>query len=193
MPRPLAAILSTLFFMGTAFVLALPVITSTAELVLRPEPFEGLVGEVSHSRQRFATLDEGATDGMEWSLRVSQRSGMSCISFSTESRVGDAGLMCTEPSPEDVGSSQFIPATDASPLSALIAGLPGNIEELRLRATDDLPIEGRLYAVPSIFRNAGTVLVAFLPPGADIVDARAVTNDGDGIDLSRLVDQVDAY
>ena len=195
MPKPLAVILSALFFIATAAILALPVITSSAELVLRPEPFEGLVGESSHPTLTLdATLDEGTIAGVPWSLLVSERPDVICFSFRMGSDTENGSLVCTRAllAGTGVGPSQFIPAAERSPRSALIAGLPGNIEELQLRATDDLPIEGRLYALPSNFQNTGTVLVAFLPAGADIVEAHAVTDDGKKIDVSRLADQVDA-
>ena len=193
MPRLLASLLSFLFVLGIAGVLSHPVLTASNELILRPERFEGLVGEVSQPAELQATLDEGETDGVTWSLRVSERSDMSCLSFSTELSVGDAGVMCTQPEGEEVGPSQFIPASGSWRRSVFIAVLPATIEELRLSASDDTPTDGNLYALPSNFRQPATVLLAFLPAGTDIVAASATTTTGDPLDVSRLADQVDAY
>lgn len=186
MSRPLASFLSVVFFVGIAAVLSIPVITSSAELVLRPQKFEGPVGMVSHSVHPFATLDEGATGGVPWSLHVSERPDTLCFSFRTGLTVGDAGLLCTERSVAEVGPSQFIPASDEWRRGVFIAALPGDFEELRLRATDDLPFDGALYKLPSIFETDATVLAVFLPPGADIVSAEATTNDGRRLDMSGL-------
>ena len=195
MPRPLAAFLSALFFVATATVLALPVLTASNELVLWPVRFEGLVTKVSHpalSTQRYATLDEGVSDGRDWSLDVDERSSL-CLSFSTDSRIGDAGLMCSEPVGRQVGPTQFIPASEALRRGVLLAVLPGEISELRLSATNDESLRGALYELPPNFRSEALVLVVFLPPGSDVVSATARAESGIRVDVSRLVDQVGAY
>lgn len=198
MPKPLAATLSALFFLATATVLALPVVTSSAELVLTPQRFEGLVGVTSSttpgSGELSATLDEGRADGLPWTVSISERRNAFCVSFQSGPNASvSAGLMCTEPPITETGPTQFVPASEDSSHGTLVAVLPGNIAEIQLRASDDLPFRGGLYEVPRNFKADAMVLVVFLPPGADVVSSTARTESGGRVDVSRLADQVNAY
>jgi hypothetical protein len=194
MPRPLASLFSLLFVLGIAAVLTLPVFTASGELVLKTRPFDGLVGMGSHTAQRFATLHKDRTDGVGWSLNVTDRPNRLCVTLDTDLDPAEgAALMCTESPIEGAGATQFIPASDTWRTSVLIAMLPGDIHELRLRATDDAPLQGDLYALPSQFRSDDSVLVVFLPQATDIVEASGTSHSGGPVDLSRLIDQVDAY
>ena len=195
----LRAIASILFVAGIALVLAWPIVTAENELILRPAPFDGLTGITvsltpSGSRSEFeATLDEGTVEGTRWALHVNETGGNWCFSFRTGVVLADdrrQGLLCTETNPGGFGLSMFAPASAELERSVYVAALPGDIEELRLRATDDLPLHGELYELPSLFETDASVLVVFLPPGTSIVSATAINEDGENVDLSRIVDEV---
>lgn len=186
---------------GIALVLSLPIVTAEKDLVLRPVPFAGLVGEThsdlanGSSYEVDATLDEGEIDGVPWSLRASERPDAFCFSFLDGLTAGERSraLVCTTPPIAEVGPSQFIPASEDLQRSIFVAALPAKIEELRLGATDDAPLQGGLYELPSLFEADAFVLAVFLPPGTDLTYAAATDQQGRRVDVSRIVDQVDAY
>lgn len=192
---------AVLFVAGIAIVLSIPILTAERDLILHPTSFDGLVGitisvgSAGSSTKVEATLGEGSISGTPWALHASESDGTWCYSFRTGVVAADLphGLVCTEVDTGGSGTSQFIPASEELERSVYVSALPGDIEELRVRATDDLPLDGGLYELDSHFEADALVLVVFLPPGTDLTYVRATDQDGRRVDVSRIVDQVDAY
>ena len=195
------AIASLLFVVAIAFVLSLPVIQADKPLTLVPIPFEGIISSSFSEARTYseleATIGSGEVNGVPWDLFVAESAGTWCFAFRIGPRTEDItpeGNICTESS-SGVGPSMFIPASLSEGLDrgVLVAAVPSEIATLELEASGDATMRGYLFGGPEAIEADVQFLVVFLPPGADIASAQARDESGATIDVSRLVDQVDAY
>lgn len=187
-----------MFVVGIALVLSLPILQAENTLTLATTPFDGLVGLTisegtgGSTSELEATLSSEEVDGVPWDIHVTEMSGTFCFTLRMGPETGD-GMLCTESASAE-GPSQFIPAQSGGiDRGILVAALPGEIARLELGASDHATLSGHLLELPNHFDADPVILVAFLQPGTDIVSAVARDDSGRRIDVSRIVDQVDAY
>ena len=196
---------ASFFVVAVGLLLSLPLWNADSSATVEPTPFEGTVehhavlsphAPLDEENGLRAVVESGELNGTAYQLEVAEAAGYWCFRFATGPEVDTHhGLSCSKGEPAEGRPSLFAPAATTSGLGrgVLVAGLPGEVKRLKLGATDGAAVRARIYEFPDEFQSDVMVLIAFLPPGIDVVSASAEDAAGHHINVSKLADQVDAY
>lgn len=183
-----------------ALVLAWPVLQAGGSYVLRtrdssaevtPAQAISLPGLLLNQEAKVAT---GFVNDNRWHLTFGAGAALWCFSFVIAPGPSE-GVSCVEGPVPIVGASvQFTPAELSNgDHGVVVAALPHHVEKLRLRATNDRSIRGVLVRPPAEFTSRPALLVAFLPPETDIIEAEAWNAENDPVAVRALVDMIADY
>lgn len=191
-----------LFTLALALLLLWPVLRADSKYTLTvrdssaPITAPHVISVQDLQMEREVEVASGAVDEKRWRLVFATETNWWCYTFQVVPGPTRQGVACSEaPAPASGASVMFSPAEGVRGINhaVLVAALPSQVEELTLRATDDARIRGVLVRPPVAFATRPVLLVAFLPPSTDIVEAHAWSETSEAIKVGALVDIVDAY
>lgn len=204
-PSAVRVIASTLFVVAIAFVLSIPLWTADDSSTIEARQFSGPVERavvlsphppLNEPNGLRAVLESGEMNDVPYRLEVAEAAGHWCFRFATGAEIDTHhGLSCSKGGEPAQGRPSLFSPAAANGLGrgVLVAGLSPDVKRLSLAATDGAAISARIYEFPPEFSSEVKILIAFLPPGTDVVSASAEDAAGHPIDVSKLPDQVDPY
>jgi hypothetical protein len=184
--------------LGLGLALSWPVLNADSDYELTPRSSSAPISAHSHWAPANVGVDSeaeiatGVLNGRHWTLLVGSGERYWCWSFVIALVTERPGVTCFPPPPEENGAQTlFIPSELSHGLqrAVLVAALPPSVHRLQLRATLGA-IRAQLVRAPGALGPEMVMLVAFLEPRTDIVDAAAWDEAGDPVQVGALEDKM---